>query len=135
MYRSSLIAAALALAASAAVAAHPMKPEGKGPGKPPMSCCAKCAMCSKMKDAKAGGMAGKGGGMMAGMGGGMMGAKGAAPAGGAITMSFAPDGSVYAVRGDTIYKLDGGLNVMAQTRLGAAPAAGAPKADPHAGHH
>jgi len=129
MFKSLMLAAAIALPAGAVPAGHsrhlPVKPAS--PAKT-SGCakCAKCPMCAQMKAAKAAGQTAH---AEPGKAPGMMGGKPASAAG--ITLSFAPDGTVYAVRGDTVYKLDANLTVVAQIRLGAALA---PPADAHAGH-
>ncbi|MCC2670730.1 MAG: hypothetical protein K0Q72_3201 [Armatimonadetes bacterium] len=122
MFRSCLIAA-LALPMAAVVAAPTPRPAAKRTAAAKKDCCARCPMCAAMKSAKS--AAGPARGM-----GGMMGGKAAAP-GTAVTVTFAPDGTVYAVRGDTIYKLDANLAVAGQVRLGVPPAAGVGE---HAGH-
>ena len=122
MFRSCLIAA-LALPLAAAVAAPAPRPAAKPTVIAKKDCCARCPMCAAMKPTKS--AAGPAHGM-----GGMMGGKAAAP-NTAVSVTFAPDGTVYAVRGDTIYKLDANLAVTAQVRLGVTAAAGAGE---HAGH-
>lgn len=128
MFKSLMIAAALAPPVAAAPDVHSHSAAKPAPPAKSGGCamCAKCPMCAQMKGAKAAGQpAGRGGG---GMMGGMMGSKSTSAG---ITLTFAPDGTAYAVRGDTIYKFDASLTVVSQVRLGAGPKA---PADEHAGH-